>query len=145
MIGDSSEPTVRRIFEVTGLFPVFPVFASREEAVSAARANAANGDLSDVWLRVPARPENVASPDRRWPGCARRSHDAKVLADVKLAVTEACTNSSSTRTRTGWADPRRLFEVEATPGATSSSSSCATTAAASRRTPRARASGSGCR
>ena len=36
VIGEASEPTVRRIFEVTGLFPVFPVFASREEAVSAA-------------------------------------------------------------------------------------------------------------
>src|SRR5262249_23856409 len=33
VIGEASEPTVRRIFEVTGLFPVFPVFASREEAV----------------------------------------------------------------------------------------------------------------
>jgi anti-sigma B factor antagonist len=43
VIGEASEPTVRRIFEVTGLFPVFPVFASREEAVSAARANGTNG------------------------------------------------------------------------------------------------------
>ena len=40
VIGESSEPTVRRIFEVTGLFPVFPVFATREEAVEAAQANA---------------------------------------------------------------------------------------------------------
>jgi anti-sigma B factor antagonist len=39
VIGDDSEPTVRRIFEVTGLFPVFPVFSSRDEAVHAARAN----------------------------------------------------------------------------------------------------------
>jgi anti-sigma B factor antagonist len=39
VIGTSSEPTVRRIFEVTGLFPVFPVFASREEAVAATRSN----------------------------------------------------------------------------------------------------------
>ena len=36
VIGDSSEPTVRRIFEVTGLFPVFPVFGTRDEAVKAA-------------------------------------------------------------------------------------------------------------
>jgi anti-sigma B factor antagonist len=40
VIGESSEPTVRRIFEVTGLFPVFPVFATRDEAVEAAQANA---------------------------------------------------------------------------------------------------------
>lgn len=39
VIGESSEPTVRRIFEVTGLFPVFPVFATRGEAVEAAQAN----------------------------------------------------------------------------------------------------------
>jgi len=41
VIGDESEPTVRRIFEVTGLFPVFPVFSSRDEAVQAARSNSA--------------------------------------------------------------------------------------------------------
>jgi len=39
VIGDSSEPTVRRIFEVTGLFPVFPVYGSREEAVAAAQTD----------------------------------------------------------------------------------------------------------
>jgi anti-sigma B factor antagonist len=38
VIGDESEPTVRRIFEVTGLFPVFPVFSSRDEAMQAARS-----------------------------------------------------------------------------------------------------------
>ena len=38
VISDASDPTVRRIFEVTGLYPVFPVFGSREEAASASAA-----------------------------------------------------------------------------------------------------------
>ena len=48
---------------------------------------------SDVWLRVPARPENVAIARQALAGlCEALETDPKVLADVKLAVTEACTN-----------------------------------------------------
>src|SRR5918912_2743331 len=48
---------------------------------------------SDVWLRVPARPENVAVARQALAGlCEALPTSAKVLADVKLAVTEACTN-----------------------------------------------------
>jgi anti-sigma B factor antagonist len=36
VLSDDSDPTVRRIFEVTGLYPVFPVYGTREEAVAAA-------------------------------------------------------------------------------------------------------------
>jgi anti-sigma B factor antagonist len=36
VLSDAGDPTVRRIFEVTGLYPVFPVHTSRDEAVAAA-------------------------------------------------------------------------------------------------------------
>lgn len=37
-LGDSPEPGVERILEITGLVPVFPVVRSREEAFEAARS-----------------------------------------------------------------------------------------------------------
>jgi len=48
---------------------------------------------SDLRLRVPARPENVAVVRQALTGiCEALAAEAKVVADVKLAVTEACTN-----------------------------------------------------
>ena len=47
----------------------------------------------DVWLSVPARAENVAVVRQALAGlCEALGTDARVVADVKLAVTEACTN-----------------------------------------------------
>ena len=37
-LGESPEPGVQRILEITGLVPVFPVVRSREEALEAARS-----------------------------------------------------------------------------------------------------------
>ena len=37
-LGDSPEPGVQRILEITGLVPVFPVVRSRDEALEAARS-----------------------------------------------------------------------------------------------------------
>lgn len=37
VIAADTEPAVRRVFELTGLFRAFPVYASREEALQAAR------------------------------------------------------------------------------------------------------------
>jgi anti-sigma B factor antagonist len=37
-LGDGQAPEVRRILEVTGLMPVFPVVAGRQEALERARA-----------------------------------------------------------------------------------------------------------
>jgi anti-sigma B factor antagonist len=45
VLSDASDPTVRRIFEVTGLYPVFPVFGSREEATAAAAASGPGGPV----------------------------------------------------------------------------------------------------
>jgi anti-sigma B factor antagonist len=38
-VGDSVEPGVRRILDITGLVPVLPVVEGREQAINAARAN----------------------------------------------------------------------------------------------------------
>jgi anti-sigma B factor antagonist len=37
-LGEAPEPGVKRILEITGLVPVFPVVRSRDEALDAARA-----------------------------------------------------------------------------------------------------------
>jgi anti-sigma regulatory factor (Ser/Thr protein kinase) len=51
----------------------------------------ANGP--DVWLSVPARAENVAVVRQALAGlCEALAAEPRVVADVKLAVTEACTN-----------------------------------------------------
>jgi len=50
-------------------------------------------ELADVWLSVPARAENVAVIRQALVGlCEALSIEPNVVADVKLAVTEACTN-----------------------------------------------------
>ncbi len=47
----------------------------------------------DLWLSVPARAENVAVVRQALAGlCEALSAEPRVVADVKLAVTEACTN-----------------------------------------------------
>ncbi len=40
VLGEKAEPTVRRIFEVTGLLSVFPIAASAADAVARSRADA---------------------------------------------------------------------------------------------------------
>jgi serine/threonine-protein kinase RsbW len=73
-------------------------------------------DVFDVWLRVPARPENVALARQALAGlCEALPTSAKVLADVKLAVTEACTNCVVHAYPNGFGE-NAVFEVEADPG-----------------------------
>jgi len=70
----------------------------------------------DVWLRVPARPENVALARQALAGlCEALPTSAKVLADVKLAVTEACTNCVVHAYPNGLREDA-VIEVEASPG-----------------------------
>jgi anti-sigma B factor antagonist len=40
-VGDTVEPGVQRILDITGLVPVLPVMRQREEAVDTARGNGA--------------------------------------------------------------------------------------------------------
>ena len=50
-------------------------------------------EAPDVWLSVPARAENVAVVRQALAGlCEALLAEPRVVADVKLAVTEACTN-----------------------------------------------------
>jgi serine/threonine-protein kinase RsbW len=71
--------------------------------------------VSDVWLRVPARPENVAVVRQALAGvCETLEAEPKVLADVKLAVTEACTNVVVHAYPNG-AERAAAIEVEAQP------------------------------
>jgi anti-sigma B factor antagonist len=42
-VGETVEPGVQRILDITGLVPVFPVLRRREEAIEAARVNGAPG------------------------------------------------------------------------------------------------------
>jgi serine/threonine-protein kinase RsbW len=71
---------------------------------------------SDLWLQVPARPENVAIARQALAGlCEALDTDPKVLADVKLAVTEACTNAVVHAYVNGAFDDEAVFEVEAQP------------------------------
>jgi anti-sigma regulatory factor (Ser/Thr protein kinase) len=73
-------------------------------------------DVFDVWLRVPARPENVAIARQALAGlCEALPTSPKVLADVKLAVTEACTNCVVHAYPNGLGEDA-VFEVEADPG-----------------------------
>jgi len=73
-------------------------------------------DVFDVWLRVPARPENVALARQALAGlCEALPTSPKVLADVKLAVTEACTNCVVHAYPNGLGESA-VFEVEADPG-----------------------------
>jgi len=75
-------------------------------------------DPFDVWLRVPAKPENVALARQALAGlCEALPTSPKVLADVKLAVTEACTNCVVHAYPNGLGESA-VFEVEAAPGDT---------------------------
>jgi anti-sigma regulatory factor (Ser/Thr protein kinase) len=50
-------------------------------------------EAPEVWLSVPARAENVAVVRQALAGlCEALLAEPRVVADVKLAVTEACTN-----------------------------------------------------
>ena len=69
-------------------------------------------EAPDVWLSVPARAENVAVVRQALAGlCEALLAEPRAVADVKLAVTEACTNVVV------HAYPNRhgLMEVEARP------------------------------
>jgi anti-sigma regulatory factor (Ser/Thr protein kinase) len=73
-----------------------------------------NDTRSDVWLRVTARAENVAVARQALAGlCEAIGANAKVLADVKLAVTEACTNVVVHAYRDSDAEP--FMDLEAHP------------------------------
>jgi anti-sigma regulatory factor (Ser/Thr protein kinase) len=76
-----------------------------------------NEALSDVWLRVPALPESVGIARQALAGlCEALAVEPKVLADVKLAVTEACTNCVVHAYGGNSIPPdHRYFEVEAHP------------------------------
>ncbi len=98
-VGDAVEPGVQRILDITGLVPVLPVINGREAAIEAARSNGngAGGMMTaavpDVRLTMPARPEGVAVVRQALAGMADAlDFDAAVLADMKMAVSEACTN-----------------------------------------------------
>jgi anti-sigma B factor antagonist len=41
-VGETVEPGVQRILDITGLVPVLPVLRRRDEAIAAARTNGAN-------------------------------------------------------------------------------------------------------
>jgi anti-sigma B factor antagonist len=41
-VGETVEPGVQRILDITGLVPVLPVLRKREEAIEAARSNGAS-------------------------------------------------------------------------------------------------------
>jgi len=72
--------------------------------------------LSDVWLRVPALPESVAVARQALAGlCEALEVEPKILADVKLAVTEACTNCVVHAYGAEETSQGRFFEVEAHP------------------------------
>jgi anti-sigma B factor antagonist len=43
-VGDSVEPGVQRILDITGLVPVLPVLQGREEAIAAARSTNGAGE-----------------------------------------------------------------------------------------------------
>ena len=43
-VGDSVEPGVQRILDITGLVPVLPVLQGREEAIAAARSTNGSGE-----------------------------------------------------------------------------------------------------
>lgn len=71
---------------------------------------------ADVWLQVTARPENVAIARQALAGlCEALESDPKVLADVKLAVTEACTNVVVHAYVNGEAGEGAILQVEAQP------------------------------
>ena len=42
-VGETVEPGVQRILDITGLVPVLPVLRQRDEAIAAARTNGAGG------------------------------------------------------------------------------------------------------
>jgi anti-sigma B factor antagonist len=42
-VGETVEPGVQRILDITGLVPVLPVLRHRDEAIEAARTNGAGG------------------------------------------------------------------------------------------------------
>ena len=106
----------------------------------------AAGPAPEVVLNMPARAEGVGVVRQALAGMADAlAFDAAVLSDMKMAVTEACTNvvvhAYDERGRP--ARGRRC-----SPARTTSRSSCATTAPASSPSPRApsrRRSASACR
>ncbi len=97
-VGDQVEPGVQRILDITGLVPVLPVVGDRASAIDYARAGVrgmTSGVAVDpeVRLTMPARAEGVGVVRQALAGMADAlAFDAAVVADMKMAVTEACTN-----------------------------------------------------
>ncbi len=101
----------------------------------------------DVRLTLPARPEGVAVVRQALAGMADAlAFDAAVVADMKMAISEACTNVVVHAYEEERRHPRGGDVRRARPGSRSGS---ATTAPASARAASAAArrprSGSGCR
>ena len=97
-VGDAVEPGVQRILDITGLVPVLPVDqrarrGDRGRAHQRERRGRMSAAAPDVRLTMPARPEGVAVVRQALAGMADAlDFDAAVLADMKMAVSEACTN-----------------------------------------------------
>ncbi len=89
---------MQRILDITGLVPVLPVVSGRDAAIDAARdERERRGRMTTrrptCGLTMPARPEGVAVVRQALAGMADAlDFDAAVLADMKMAVSEACTN-----------------------------------------------------
>ena len=95
-VGEQVEPGVQRILDITGLVPVLPVVGDR---ALGDRARARRGPrmtvavVPEVRLTMPARAEGVGVVRQALAGMADAlAFNAAVVADMKMAVTEACTN-----------------------------------------------------
>ena len=92
------EPGVQRILDITGLVPVLPVLqrprgGDRGGALHQRRTANDRAAPPEVLLTMPARPEGVGVVRQALAGMADAlDFDPSVLADMKMAVTEACTN-----------------------------------------------------
>ena len=123
---------MQRILDITGLVPVLPVLGDRDEAIEARAVER----VSDMTGRpeVPhhaGAPEGVGVVRQALAGMADAlDFDGAVLADMKMAVTEACNQRRRPRLRRRQGHARGRDARRPTTG---SRSSCATRAPASSR------------
>ena len=95
VLGAEAHPAIRRIFELTGLHDVFPIYAISRGGPGRARRRRrlVTGRSADVSLVVPAVPDSIAVIRQTVSGiCEALGADARAVGDIKLAATEACTN-----------------------------------------------------